>query len=541
MSDDHWRRLAALVSACLLGAAACSSSDSPSHRPQDGAAGGAGGAGGAGAAAGGGTGGASGVGGWNAGGASAAGGAGAAGTSSTDGGSSVGGASGGRDAGGVIPACTDLDTPGASFSLQYYRLRIDYVSTTDWTGLQIADASNIIKARVMSQTGTPQSSSANFDRLSLNQALEAAQASQTVSIQADYALRPEALDAPFTLKLTKGVAGSVTVRVSSVVGANVQLLKSVDSKAPTDFSVDLSSLKGTAAWQAPMAPVRRMAWAVYYPWYSLSSWSSTDLKDKPSTPYSSDNPADIERQMDQAKTAGITGFISSWWGPGSGTDKNMPLILDAAKKKGFSIGIFLETMKDGGPLSEAELTTWITSYVAAYRDHPATMKVNGKPFIMPFVTCTVPLATWKNVFAQVRAKGLDATMVADCTDMTYLEAFDGAKGTGTDTGRAVRYYSVLADAPAAKIWMANANPGYDDRLLAGRPGSFIDREGGNRFRTELRDAMLTDPQWVRIETWNEYYENTYVEPSVAFGNLYTQIAGEYLNPWKCPDTADGGP
>jgi hypothetical protein len=491
MNRDHFGRAVAV--ACVLFASACGSDNSPSDRPQP-STGGAGGA---------------------------------------DGGA--------QDAASVIPACTGLDAPGASPTLPYYRLRIDYLSTTDWTGLAIVDATNVIKARVMSQTGTAQRASASFDGLSLNQALETAQANQTVSIQADYALRPAALDAPFALKLTKGVAGSVTVRVSSVVGNDVQLLESIDSTSPTDLSIDLSSLKATAAWQAPMAPVNRMAWAVYYPWYSLSSWSSTDLKDTPLTHYASDNPADIERQMDQATSAGITGFISSWWGPGSGTDKNLPLILEAAKKKGFSIGIFLETMTDAGPLSEAELVTWITSYVSTYRDHPATMKVNGKPFIMPFVTCTVPLATWKNVFAQTRAQGLDGTMVADCTDLAYLEAFDGAKGTGADTGRAVRYYAVLADAPAAKIWMANANPGYDDRLLAGRPGSFTDREGGNRFRNQLRDAMLADPQWIRIETWNEYYENTYVEPSVAFGNLYVDIAGEYLNPWKCPLGGDAGP
>jgi hypothetical protein len=91
---------------------------------------------------------------------------------------------------------------------------------------------------------------------------------------------------------------------------------------------------------------------------------------------------------------------------------------------------------------------------------------------------------------------------------------------------------VLADSPAAKVWIPAAMPGFDELLVPGRAGRYTDRQNGDVFRAGMNTAIASDPHWVRVDTWNEYWENTYIEPSVNFGTLYTQISGQYLKPWE---------
>ena len=56
--------------------------------------------------------------------------------------------------------------------------------------------------------------------------------------------------------------------------------------------------------------------AFYYMWYHQSDWCSCHMSDLPATQYDSSNDSIIDQQVNEAANAGITGFISSWWGPG---------------------------------------------------------------------------------------------------------------------------------------------------------------------------------------------------------------------------------
>ncbi|WP_394834424.1 glycoside hydrolase family 99-like domain-containing protein [Pendulispora rubella] len=381
----------------------------------------------------------------------------------------------------------------------------------------------------MSITGKPNVLSVQKDQLALNTNF-----GSDLSVVADYALIPSAVEAPLRFSLTKGAAGTVTIRISTVVGTTVTLVKEIKQSAqPMDFEVNVSALKGTPAVMAPMVPVKNMGLALYYPWYSQTNWvNNSALRDTPSTPYASDNSADLARQIDQAQSAGINGFIVSWIGPGSSSDKNIKLLLTEAQKKGFYIGFFLETTE--GKLSQdtRKAIDWLTYLATEYSGHPAVLKIDGKPVVVPWVTNTIPVDTWATIRAGVRANGKDVWLVQDCQEMNYLDVFDGVWYSGgiAGLGETVRYYSVLADKPAPKVWMATAMPGFDERLLRDRGPNprYIDRENGAYFRKQLDDVFANSPQWVVIYTWNEWYENTYIEPSKNYGDQYLRIAGQYL-------------
>lgn len=437
--------------------------------------------------------------------------------------------------------CHDIDELDGGPFVSYYWLRVEYSTSADWSKLEFEEPEQVMRVRTLSIEGTADKAIADYGGITVNQAKSSADNGNVVKVVADYALRPEVLEAPFSLELGQGVIGEITVRISAVVGEQVQLIKEVTEPKGAKFQVELSQLSDSTPWLAPLARVRRMVWALYYPWYTLPGWENDTLKDQPEVLYDSGDRVAIERQINQAKSAGIDGFISSWWGPDSKTDRNLVTVLDVAAQNDFYVGMFLETksiieaQNSDMALVEDEIVRWIEYYVTNYGDHPGQMRVDGKPFIMPWITCTVPAATWQSARERLRGKGIEVTMIADCDKAEYVEVFDGARGREPETGKALRYYAALSDNTAPKIWLSDAMPGYDERLLDRKNPRYYDREDGDYFKRELADALLANPQWVRIYTWNEYPENTYIEPSKNFADKYLRIAGDYLLPWKCPE------
>jgi hypothetical protein len=452
------------------------------------------------------------------------------------------------------PTLLPTNTPLPPLTVSFYRLRIEYSTTSDWTTLDLDKATNILTARLITISGNPSNFEAGVYHLALNQPISAAQAGQSVGVTVDYALFPNSLNQPLAFLLKKGALNGSVVRVLNVTGNNVQLIQEVKHQVvvesntdfnPLAFSVDLSSLKSTSPLQVQIErpTSQRMLWAFYYPWYYADDWSSTQLKDRPITRYSSDDRRAITHQIEQAQSAGIDGFISSWWGPGSYTDQNLKLLLDIAQEKRFSVTIYFETLKDSSPRDKDEILKWLSYAISTYRGHPAFMKVNGKPLIVIWASESVPLATWKSVLKELRAQGLDATYLAMGYNITNLDVFDGLHEynvftipnlteTFRSVARATRYYGLLADSPTPKIWVATVQPGYDDRLIPGRSGLFQDRDNGKFYRNTFEAALKSDPDWIFITTWNEWWEHTYIEPSELYGDLYLRITREFAEKWK---------
>jgi hypothetical protein len=540
-------------SAALLGVLGCSSSASPSGQPPGSPGGGSSNSGGSGnTGASGGRGVTPSAGGNSSGSAgststgagastSSSGGSGNGGGGSGNGSASLGNGSGGvggsgSGAGGAGTGSAGAGAAGtggaanSNYLLPYYRLRVEFLDQGDWSTLQIVDPTKVIKARQMSVAGTPNVLGVDKTQMGLNTNF-----GSDLTVVADYAITPSAISAPFQFSLTKGGAGTVTIHISTVIGSTVTLIKTIDKQAGAlDFSVDLSSLQGVPPIEAPLAPVKNMGLALYYPWYSLDEWqNNATLRDTPTTPYASNDPTAIDRQIDQAQSAGINGFVVSWVGPGSTSDDNVKIMLTEAAKKNFYIGFFLETTGGNLAASPSTAVTWLSYIASQYTSNPAVLEISGRPVVVPWVTNTIPSATWAQTRAAVRAAGSDVWLVQDCQDDDYFDVFDGVWYSAdiAGLGEKVRYYSVLADKPAAKVWMGTAMPGFDERLLNRPNPRYIDRANGAYFKTELDNAFANSPQWVTIYTWNEWFEETYIEPSVNYGDQYLKQAGSYLNGW----------
>lgn len=452
-----------------------------------------------------------------------------------------------------IAMLAPTSTPRPLISVTYYRLRIEYSSSSDWTTLDLNDQTDLLSARLMETSGTATNVGVSHQQLALNQPLNASQRGESVGMTVDFAISPEAISQPLPIILGKGDIGEIVLRVSVIVDGQPRFLQEIThvgaipgsgGRNSLNLQVDLSELKDLTPIEAQIDhPTQEMIWAFYYPWYGPSDWSSPHLKDYPQTRYSSSDPENIANQIEQAQSAGIDGFISSWWGPGDYTDQNLEILLQLAQERGFGVSIYFETLTGEGGRDEAEILKWLTYAISEYGDHPAFFKVNGKPVIILWASNAVPLDVWQNVFSELRAQGMDALFLGMGYDTANLSVFDGIHEYGVftipnlaevfqNTARATRYYSLLSDVPETKIFVASVQPGYDERLIPGRAGLFQDRENGQFYRSTFEAALQSEPDWIFITTWNEWWEHTHIEPSELHGDLYLQITNEFAERWK---------
>ncbi len=129
-----------------------------------------------------------------------------------------------------------------------------------------------------------------------------------------------------------------------------------------------------------------MVWAFYYPWYSMDDWESDQLVERPAERYASSDPQAIARHIEQAQAAGIDGFITSWWGPGTETDYNLITLLDLAEERNFIIAIYFETIDNGAARDDDEIFAWVAHAIRTYGSHPAYMRVDGRPLVVLWAT-----------------------------------------------------------------------------------------------------------------------------------------------------------
>jgi len=312
--------------------------------------------------------------------------------------------------------------------------------------------------------------------------------------------------------------------------------------------VDRRRLLGAAAsalawpWQARANAGRKEVLAFYYGWYGIaarsgqdSHWQGIDtanrtIADCPDYPqdgpYDSLDPAVVKRQVQQARAAGITGFVASWWGRKDRTDQQFPLLLDAAG--GLTMAPYIETTTDADALAAD-----VGYLLQSYGKHRAWLRLNGKPVIFIFdrVIQTIGLDGWT---AARRKIGKGAVFIGPANDLVEINdrrrLFDGlhiyslqfpfSQPHATDAPALKAFYDTwVATQKGAKVTTATVLPGFDDHLLPDRTGKrpIVDRAGGQLFRRLLQAATGARPDWLLVVSFNEWHEASQIEPSVQFG------------------------
>ena len=287
------------------------------------------------------------------------------------------------------------------------------------------------------------------------------------------------------------------------------------------------------------AGAERLVLAYYYAWFDQNTWRPDVVADMPVTPYQSADRATMVRQVDQAKAAGIDGFILGWLGPNNPTDSNLATLLSVAQEKGFRVALGFET--DSPFLGSQEAIVGALRYaIGQYGGHPALLRHQGQPVILFWRTRQFSVNAWQQIRDQVDPNR-STTWIAEGDNAAYLQAFDGmnmysiawsADVWNTLSSFAAKVASWQRQLGTPKIWAATVMPGYDDRKT-GRTDAFVrDRQDGQFYRSTWDAATATAPDWIVITSFNEWVEGSQIEPSVSYGDKYLNLTKELAARFK---------
>jgi len=298
----------------------------------------------------------------------------------------------------------------------------------------------------------------------------------------------------------------------------------------------------------------RLVLAHYYPWYTTQTWSDPQMADRPLRLYSTDAQSDINAAAAIAHAAGIDAWVVSWQGlAGDGfNDRRMRIALEAAAGAGMRACVYTETYV-ANPTNDAAagidprtLLEWLTEIVDRYGSHPAYLRVDGRPVILTYAASLIAPAVWTEVLARLRSSGRNPLIVGDFSRSLLLEAFDGeyqysnvfSSGDAlADLVRAeslrVRTINLLRPNDRRRVWVASVTPGFDDSHLADRKNPrVVERANGAVYDDQWSKAIDTGADWIVVTSWNEWWENTEVEPGARYGAIYLDKTRSWAERFK---------
>jgi glycoprotein endo-alpha-1,2-mannosidase len=278
----------------------------------------------------------------------------------------------------------------------------------------------------------------------------------------------------------------------------------------------------------------------YYPWYATPAVDGTwehwnqnghlpprDVYSRyyPALgPYSSSDPAVLERQMSEIAGAGVNEIIVSWWGRGSVEDQRLPLVLAAAQRHNLTVALHLEPYDGRAPES-----------VAADLQYAASLGIRD---VYVYHARDIAAADWATVRAQAPA-GMRLFAGTQLIGFAAAAKFDGFYTYDFINFGGDKFSRLCAQAHAAHLLCApSVGPGYDG-TRAGEAPVRRRRRDGQTYDALWTAALAASPDIVTITSFNEWGEGTQIEPAGdrrgyatydgAWGMTGTAASFAYLN------------
>jgi hypothetical protein len=277
-------------------------------------------------------------------------------------------------------------------------------------------------------------------------------------------------------------------------------------------------------------------YAYFYQWFDSGSWNRAKIDFPLAGKYSSDDPHVLRDQVQQAQSAGIDGFLTSWKSTPT-LNRRLGLLISLAQERHLDLGVVYEALdfnRNPLPIStvQADMVQLVTQWGASLRS-----AYYGRPVIVWTGTDQYSVADVRAVRA---ALGNRAYLLAASKTVAGYE-----RVANTVDGEAYYWSSVnptasstqakLNDLGAAVhshhgIWIAPAASGFDGRSLGST--RVVDRAGGQTLVRSLANAYRSRPDGVGVISWNEWSENTYIEPGQLYGTEELDLLRTYLHQVK---------
>jgi len=271
--------------------------------------------------------------------------------------------------------------------------------------------------------------------------------------------------------------------------------------------------------------------AYYYIWFDPQSWDRAKTDYPLLGPYSSDDANVMRQHIQWAKDAGVDGFIVSW----KSTDKlnrRLDQLVKIAEQENFKLAIIYEGLDfTRNPLPPNQVDADLNYFIQHYANNPV-FDLFQKPLVIWSGTWEYSLDEIKSV---TQTKRNDLLILASeknvegyqrLSDIVDGDAYYWSSVNPDSHPSYSDKLTALGDAihKNGGVWIAPAAPGFDARLVGGT--SIVERKGGETLKTELNTALQSMPDAIGLISWNEFSENSYIEPSQNYGNLYLKVLAE---------------
>jgi hypothetical protein len=316
----------------------------------------------------------------------------------------------------------------------------------------------------------------------------------------------------------------------------------------------------------------------YYIWYKEDYWLKTSAEGGRKEgleglhplvgAYNSWDLSIINKHMQQMNRALIDALAVSWW---YDTKTNGPnSILDTVYEKAAEHNLKITIDYEHGRSPVDKVYHDLFYFLNRYKDHPAMLKVEGKPVVMIWTAWGHTPQEWRDIFNELEQAGIHAfpimsgsyqngvgkqylnpfrsleeyTLVdiEDCQLADFMKTMrahvdDYNKTQGFKNGKPAQHHATIS-------------PGYDETLNPGRKTknggfkgagwkdrtkfgvNYPDDPDGAYYRGTFDAAMASNPDWLHISTFNELYEFSHIEATFEHGYTYIDLTAEFVREFK---------
>ncbi|MFB3789200.1 MAG: hypothetical protein ACE15F_22810 [bacterium] len=284
--------------------------------------------------------------------------------------------------------------------------------------------------------------------------------------------------------------------------------------------------------------------------------------------YNSWDPDIIEKHMQQMNRALIDALAVSWW---YDTKPNGPnSILDTVYDKAVSHNLKITIDYEHGRAPLETVYHDLFYFLDRYHNHPAMLKVEGRPVVMIWTAWGHTPAEWQGIFTQLEQAGIQTFPILSGSylngegkkylgpfraleEYTLVDVEDCQLADFMQTMRGhIDEYNRTQDLQNGKPAQHHAtiSPGYDETRNPGRKTqnggfkgagwkdrtkfgvNYPDDPEGAYYRGAFEAAMSSHPDWLHISTFNELAEFSHIEATFEHGYTYIDLTAEFVRKFK---------
>lgn len=271
--------------------------------------------------------------------------------------------------------------------------------------------------------------------------------------------------------------------------------------------------------------------AYYYIWFDHKSWDRAKSDFSVLGGYSSDDQSIMKEHIRLAKQAGIDGFIVSWKST-STLDRRLERLVEIADAENFKLAIIYQGLDfERHPLPAEKVAADLDYFTTHFASHKA-FDAFARPLVIwsgtwefsPEVIANVTRPRREHLLILASEKNVEGFQhIADDVDGNAYywssvnpETFPKYQEKLNTMGKVIHDHGGM--------WIAPAAVGFDAQLIGGT--RIVDRKDGQTLRLQMNAAIQSAPDAVGVISWNEFSENSHIEPSINYGDQALKVIAD---------------